>query len=55
MVKAINGFGALYWNYQQLRRMGAGQAPDLKLSVLKALQAEQAAQAAAMQAIRAAG
>jgi 2,4-dienoyl-CoA reductase-like NADH-dependent reductase (Old Yellow Enzyme family) len=50
MVKAMNGFGALYWYYQQLRRMGEGQPPDQSLSVLKALKAEQAAQAAALAA-----
>ncbi len=50
MVKAMNGFGAQFWYYQQLRRMGEGQPPDLALSVLKALQAEQAAQEAAMAA-----
>lgn len=53
MVRALNGFGALYWCYQQLRRMGEGQPPDRGLSVLAALKAEQAAQEAAMAAIRA--
>jgi 2,4-dienoyl-CoA reductase-like NADH-dependent reductase (Old Yellow Enzyme family) len=46
MIKAINGFGATYWYYQQLRAMAAGRAPDQKLGVLKALQLEQAAQGA---------
>lgn len=46
MIKALNGFGATYWYYQQLRRIAEGQAPDEKLGVLKALQKEQAAQAA---------
>ncbi len=46
MVKAINGFGATYWYYQQLRRIAAGQAPDTRLGVLAALQREQAEQAA---------
>jgi 2,4-dienoyl-CoA reductase-like NADH-dependent reductase (Old Yellow Enzyme family) len=50
MIKAMNGFGALYWYYQQLRRMGEGLPPDQTLSVLKALQAEQAAQQQALQA-----
>lgn len=53
-IKAINGFGALYWSYQQLRRLGAGEAPDEKLPLMKALQREQAAQAEAMRAMRAA-
>ena len=52
-VKALNGFGALYWCYQQLRRMGEGQPPDVRLSVLSALKAEQSAQEAAMAASRA--
>lgn len=43
-VKALNGFGAQYWQYQQLRRMGAGGWPDLKLSLLRAMTAEQRAQ-----------
>jgi 2,4-dienoyl-CoA reductase-like NADH-dependent reductase (Old Yellow Enzyme family) len=50
LIKALNGFGALYWYYQQLRRMGDGQPPDLSLGVLKALQTEQAAQAATLAA-----
>ena len=48
MIKAINGFGATYWYYQQLRRIADGQAPDHKLGVLAALQREQADQAAWM-------
>ena len=50
MVRAINGFGALYWQYQQLRRIGRGEAPDLKMGVLKALNAEQRDQRAWMKA-----
>lgn len=50
LVKAINGFGATYWYYQQLRRMAVGQAPDEKLGVLKALSREQAEQAAWLKA-----
>jgi 2,4-dienoyl-CoA reductase-like NADH-dependent reductase (Old Yellow Enzyme family) len=46
LVKAANGFGATYWYYQQLRRMGQGQPPDLSLKLLDALRIEQAAQAA---------
>ena len=45
MIKALNGFGATYWYYQQLRRIADGEAPDQKLGVLTALQREQAAQA----------
>lgn len=44
-VKALNGFGALYWYYQQLRRLGAGAGVDPRLSVLAALSREQADQA----------
>ncbi|MFZ4120933.1 MAG: NADH:flavin oxidoreductase/NADH oxidase family protein [Caulobacterales bacterium] len=54
MIKAINGFGALYWYYQQLRRMGDGLAPDTRLSVMKALKQEQAAQQAALAEARSA-
>ena len=46
MIKATNGFGAMSWYYQQIRRIGAGQAPDLKMGLLKAIGAEQAAQKA---------
>jgi 2,4-dienoyl-CoA reductase-like NADH-dependent reductase (Old Yellow Enzyme family) len=44
--KALNGFGAMYWHYQQLRRLGAGLAPDMKLSLLSAMIREQKDQAA---------
>ncbi|MDX2233457.1 MAG: NADH:flavin oxidoreductase/NADH oxidase family protein [Hyphomonadaceae bacterium] len=46
LIKALNGFGATYWYYQQLRRIADGQGPDRALGVFKALQQEQAAQAA---------
>jgi 2,4-dienoyl-CoA reductase-like NADH-dependent reductase (Old Yellow Enzyme family) len=46
LVKAANGFGQTYWYYQQLRRMGEGQPPDLTLKLLDALKREQNAQAA---------
>lgn len=39
-VRAINGFGALYWQYQQLRRLASGKPPDLKLGLINALLAE---------------
>lgn len=55
MVKAINGFGATYWHYQQLRRIAAGNPPDEQLGVLAALGREQAAQAAWLRARDAAG
>jgi len=48
MVRAINGFGALYWQYQQLRRIGRGQAADMKLGLLKALMDERREQTAWM-------
>ncbi|PZO52301.1 MAG: NADH:flavin oxidoreductase [Alphaproteobacteria bacterium] len=47
-LRALNGFGALYWQYQQLRRIGRGQAPDMKLGLLKALMDERRAQTAWM-------
>lgn len=50
MMKAINGFGATYWYYQQLRRIADGQAADPKLGVLAALQREQADQLAWLKA-----
>jgi 2,4-dienoyl-CoA reductase-like NADH-dependent reductase (Old Yellow Enzyme family) len=50
LIKAMNGFGAMAWYYQQLRRMGDGEAPDPALSVLTALRRERAAQAAALAA-----
>ena len=40
-LKALNGFATLAWYYQQIRRMGRGEAPDLKLGVLRAFLAEQ--------------
>jgi 2,4-dienoyl-CoA reductase-like NADH-dependent reductase (Old Yellow Enzyme family) len=45
LIKAANGFGATYWYYQQLRRMGDGLPPDLNLKLLVAMRLEQAAQA----------
>jgi hypothetical protein len=50
MIKAINGFGATYWYYQQLRRLADGEPPDEKLGVLNALSREQTAQAAWLKA-----
>lgn len=50
MVKALNGFGALYWYYQQLRRFGDGQPPETGLGLLAALGREQATQAAWLKA-----
>jgi hypothetical protein len=47
-MRALNGFGALYWQYQQLRRIGRGQAADMKLGLLKALMAERREQEAWM-------
>jgi hypothetical protein len=53
MIKAINGFGALYWYYQQLRRLAVGAAPDEALSLTRALKLEQEAQTAMLKAMRA--
>lgn len=36
-IRAINGFGALHWQYQQLRRLADGREPDPKLGLLGAL------------------
>jgi 2,4-dienoyl-CoA reductase-like NADH-dependent reductase (Old Yellow Enzyme family) len=44
MIRAINGFGALYWQYQQLRRLARGEAPKLKMGLLEALLAERRCQ-----------
>jgi hypothetical protein len=46
LIKAVNGFGAMSWYYQQIRRIGAGEGADVKLGLLKALVAEQKAQEA---------
>jgi len=40
IVKMLNGFGALYWFYQQFRRIGRGQAVARNLSVFSALRSE---------------
>jgi len=46
LIKAVNGFGAMSWYYQQIRRLGAGGVPDEKLGLLAALGAEEKAQKA---------
>jgi hypothetical protein len=46
LIKAVNGFGAMSWYYQQIRRLGAGGVPDEKLGLLAALAAEEKAQKA---------
>ncbi|MBU6371372.1 MAG: NADH:flavin oxidoreductase/NADH oxidase family protein [Alphaproteobacteria bacterium] len=46
LIKAVNGFGAMSWYYQQIRRLGAGEAPDVKLGLLKALSVEEKTQKA---------
>lgn len=45
-VRAINGFGLLYWQYQQLRRLARGEEPDLRLQLMKAMNAEMKTQQA---------
>jgi 2,4-dienoyl-CoA reductase-like NADH-dependent reductase (Old Yellow Enzyme family) len=45
-IRAINGFGVLYWQYQQLRRLGRGEEPDLSLPLMKAMSAEMKTQQA---------
>ena len=39
-VRAINGFGALHWQYQQLRRLADGRGVNPKLGILAALAQE---------------
>ena len=41
LVKALNGCGVIGWYYEQLRRLGAGEAPDTGLGVLSAFLANQ--------------
>lgn len=53
LVKALNGFGAQAWYYEQLKRLGAGGEPDTQLGVLSAFLAHQRAEAAAAKAWRA--
>ena len=53
LVKALNGFGAMGWYYEQLKRLGAGEAPDEKLGVLSAFLANQKSEKAAAKAWRA--
>ncbi len=48
LVRALNGFGALYWQYQQLRRLARGEAPRLKMGLLEALLAERHCQQESM-------
>ena len=40
-MKALKGFGVIGWDYEQLRRLGAGEAPDTGLGVLSAFLANQ--------------
>ena len=54
LLKALNGFGAQSWYYEQLKRLGEGGDPDTKLGVLSAFLANQRAQAKAAKAWRAA-
>ncbi len=54
LVKALNGFGAMSWYYQQIKRLAAGGEVDEKLGVLSAFLANQKAEAAAAKAWRAA-
>ena len=53
LIKALNGFGAQGWYYEQLKRLGVGGDPDTKLGVLSAFLANQRAEAAAAKAWRA--
>jgi 2,4-dienoyl-CoA reductase-like NADH-dependent reductase (Old Yellow Enzyme family) len=52
VIKALNGFGALYWYYQQLRALAATGKLNASLGVLGALRRELADQAAWLRAAR---
>ena len=54
LVKALNGFGAQGWYYEQLRLLAAGKAPNPKLGVLKAFMAHQKRETVSAKAWRAA-
>jgi 2,4-dienoyl-CoA reductase-like NADH-dependent reductase (Old Yellow Enzyme family) len=54
-VKVLNGFGAIYWYYQQLRQVARTGELDLSLGLLAALRRERADQAAWLAAAAAAG
>lgn len=45
-IRAINGFGVLYWQYQQLRRLARGEEPDLRMPLMKAMSTEMKTQRA---------
>lgn len=53
-IKALNGFGALYWYYQQLRAVARTGSGEPALHVLRALRRELADQAAWLKAAKAA-
>jgi 2,4-dienoyl-CoA reductase-like NADH-dependent reductase (Old Yellow Enzyme family) len=55
VIKALNGFGALYWYYQQLRTVARTGSGDPSLPVLRALRKELADQAAWLKAAGAGG
>jgi hypothetical protein len=46
MIKAINAFGAQAWYYEQIRKLGDGHEPNLKLGVWAAFRGNQAKEAA---------
>ena len=52
-IKALNGFGAQGWYYEQLKRLGAGEPPNIKLGVLSAFLTYQRSEAAAAKALKA--
>ena len=54
IVKAINGFGAIGWYYEQLRYLAAGAPPQPNLGVFKAFRAHQSGEKARAKAWRAA-
>ena len=53
LIKAINGFGAQGWYYEQLKRLGAGEPPNPELGVLSAFLTYQRSEAAAAKALKA--
>ncbi len=54
LLKAINGFAVMSWYYQQIRRMGQGEEPSRRLSVLWSFIREQRKQLSDLRAQRAA-
>lgn len=54
LIKALNGFGAQGWYYEQIRLLAADKAPDAQLGVLQAFLAHQRRETSGTKAWRAA-